>query len=129
VTSETCKFCGLESEPDHCCRGWSQATAMQPLRRYRDVVERAVALSLERGAWGEPVATKRGDKANREAWVDVDGDSWHLGIEESASLADGVATFRGMAECEEIGVKVRFSPQLVDLVRGRQYPGAKGRSE
>ena len=129
MSADACKFCGLESALDHRCRGWSTTTAMQPLRKYRDVVERAVALSLERGAWGEPAVNGRGDKVNREAWVEVDGDLYHLGLEEAGSLADGLATFKGMAECEEIGVKVRLSPQLVDLVRKRRYPGAKGRSE
>ena len=127
--TEDCKFCGLESAPDHRCRGWSTTTAMQPLRKYRDVVERAVVLSLERDAWGDPAVNGRGDKINREAWIEVGGDRWHVGLEEAGSLADGLATFKGMVECEEIGVKVRLSPQLVDLVRKRRYPGAKGRSE
>ncbi len=119
-----CQACGSEMTIGHRCRGWAPEgkTFMQPLRKHREDVEAAVA-SAE---WGSPVAHSDGSRVMREAWAG----EWHLLIEELTSRVDEKTnTFRGLAEHEGRGVKVRLSPQLVDQARKKTCPGVAGKSE
>lgn len=106
--------------------GWSPKTAMVALKPWKEMVRSAIdaALAARDPRDWVPTPLTNGRVVMRDAWAE----GWHLGISEGPT-ADGGVYFRGVAEREDRGIKVRLPSAWVDRIRQACFPGLPGKSE